>query len=61
MIELPTFYGWLLRLGILAIIVGIFYFGKYINSNYPLISKYIVQPLLIVLVLIELILLFITQ
>lgn len=61
MTELPTFYGWLLRIGILAVIVGLFYLGRYINKSHPFISNYIVLPLLLVLVVAELIILIITQ
>ena len=59
--ELPVFYGWLLRIGILALIVGLFYLGRFIDSKHPLISKYIIQPVLILLVVTELIILITTQ
>jgi hypothetical protein len=61
MIELPTFYGWLLRVSGLAIIVILFYLNKYAVEKHPAVSKYIITPLVLLFALIELVIFLITQ
>ena len=59
MTELPTFYGWLLKIAGLAVICCIAYLIRLTGEKHPLIDKYILIPLIAVACIAEIIILFI--
>ena len=61
MVELPTFYGWLLRIGSVGVIILLGYLYKYIEERYPWIAKYVIMPLVMVVTAVTIVIFVITQ
>lgn len=61
MVELPTFYGWLLRIGSVGIIILLAYLYIYVEDKYPWIAKYIVMPIAMIATAATIIVFIITQ
>lgn len=61
MVELPTFYGWLLRIGGVGVIVLLAYLYGYIEDRYPWIAKYVVMPIAMIATAAVIVIFIITQ
>lgn len=61
MLELPTFYGWILRIGGVAVVIGLCYLYNYAELKHPLLAKYVIMPLAMIMGFITLTIFIITQ
>jgi len=61
MIELPTFYGWLMRIAGVGLIVLMACIYAHTEDKYPLLAKYIVMPMAMIVTVAVIIIFIITQ